>query len=101
MKLPLIEDKTLRERLLDAKVTLVTDHITTGTELLDAVDAIEYNGGKVTNVIAYTLRTDMVNNEDFARRGISICSLHSLPDSLPEELQVRANEAMQTSISSR
>jgi orotate phosphoribosyltransferase len=101
VKLPLVEGKTLRERMSSVRITLVTDHVTTGTELLDAVDAVEYNGGKVTNVVAYTLRTDLVRKDEFASREIDIFSLHPLPDGLPEELRVRALEAVQMRTPSR
>jgi orotate phosphoribosyltransferase len=101
IKLPPIEGKTLRQRMTGMKVAIVTDHITTGMELLDAVDAVEYNGGKVINVIAYTMRTDLVRKTEFTSRQVRLISLHPLPDGLPEELRVRALEAVQMHSSSR
>jgi orotate phosphoribosyltransferase len=96
VKLPPVEGKTLRQRMIGMKIAIVTDHVTTGMELLDAIDAVEYNGGKVTNVVTYTLRTDLVKKEEFTRRKIHLISLHSLPDALPDELRVRVLEAVQT-----
>jgi orotate phosphoribosyltransferase len=95
VKLPLVEGMPLTERMSNIMVTIVTDHVTTGTELLDAVDAVEYNGGKVTNVVAYTLRTDRFEKEEFDRRQIAVSSLHPLPESLPEELRIRALKAVE------
>jgi orotate phosphoribosyltransferase len=87
VKLPIIIGKTLRERLASMKIIIITDHISTGTELLDAVDAIEFNGGKVTDVIAYTKMTDIVKKEEFANREITLHSLLELPEDLPSDLK--------------
>jgi orotate phosphoribosyltransferase len=90
VKLPLVEGKTLRERLSGMNIAIITDHISTGRELLSAIDAVEFNGGKVTDVIAYTMRTDVVDTEKFTKRGIVLHSLLSLPDDLPDNLKVIA-----------
>jgi len=87
VKVPPIAGKTLKGRLSDIKTTIITDHISTGTELLDAIDAMEFNGGKVTDVVAYTVRMDKVRKEEFTRRGTELHPLFELPNDLPEELK--------------
>lgn len=97
VKLPPIEGKTPRERLANTRMIIITDHISTGKELLEAVDAVEFNGGKVTDVISYTMRTDIVKKEEFTRRGIQLHTLFKLPEDLPDNLKAIALGIVQKS----
>jgi len=57
---------------------IITDHITTGTEVLLAVDAIEENEGKISDVVTYVLRVDRVNRNEFQRRNINLHPIYGL-----------------------
>jgi len=82
VKIPPVIGKPTKGRFSGAKIVVVTDHVTTGGEVLNAIDAVRYNGGEVTDVIAFTARTDKVRLNDFAERGVRFHSLFKLPEDL-------------------
>lgn len=82
VKIPPIIGKPRKGRLSGTKVVIITDHSTTGGEVLNAIDAIEYNGGNVTDVIAFSVRTDAIKLKDFDDKGVAFHSLYNLPEDL-------------------
>lgn len=58
--------------LQNKRVLVVTDHCTSGEEVLNVADVISENNGKVTYSIAYTLRQDKFHFAKFQERGIGI-----------------------------
>jgi len=82
VKIPPIIGKPRKGRLSGIKVAIITDHSTTGGEVLNAIDAVEYNGGNVTDVIAFSVRTDAIKLEDFNKKGVVFHSLYKLPEDL-------------------
>ncbi len=75
IKLPPVEGRPGKDQLQGAKVVIITDHVTTATEILKATKVIEANGGKVTDVVAFTTRTDDLRQQDLETQGISLHSL--------------------------
>ncbi len=84
LKIPRDEGKPWKGRLNQPNVVILTDHCTGGDEVLKAVDAIEYNGGIVTDVIACTYVPDEFNWDAFEKRGI----IPHFEYPLPKELEV-------------
>jgi orotate phosphoribosyltransferase len=85
VKLPSTDiGRPVSQKLLGEKLALITDHSTTGTELLDAVDAVDSLGGTVTDVISYTLNEALFAEEDFRSRGIRVHYFAALPRSFQE-----------------
>jgi len=83
LKIPPVEGKPWKGRLNKSKMTILTDHCTTGSEVLKAVEAVEYNGGIVTDLIAYTYVPDKFDWNAFERKGI-VCHFQC---AIPEELE--------------
>lgn len=71
--------KSKREALGGAKVLVVTDHVTGGNELLNAIDSVEYIGGTVTDAMAFTTWINEINLKEFDDRGVNFTSLYILP----------------------
>ena len=65
---------------------IITDHITTGTEVLLAVDAIEENEGKISDIVTYALRVDKVNRNEFEKRNINLHFIYELKEKAGETL---------------
>lgn len=84
VKIPPIEGKPIKGRLHGANVIILTDHCTTGAEVLDAVDAVEYSGGIVTDVISYSYRPDKFKWKRFKEGEIAFHFFYMLPDELKE-----------------
>ncbi|MGA2625483.1 MAG: hypothetical protein ABSF63_00290 [Candidatus Bathyarchaeia archaeon] len=74
-------------RLTDRNIAIVTDHCTTGREILAAVDSVLYNGGSVTDVLAFSYVPDRLHVEDFQARNIVFHSIFKVPQDLPEVVQ--------------
>lgn len=49
---------------------LISDHCTTGTELLKAIDAIKHIGGSISDVIVYSYRNDQLKLEEFEKATV-------------------------------
>jgi len=79
VKLQPISDKW---QLGGSRFILITDHCTTGREAIKAVSAIEKNGGIVTDVVAYTSRSDRIKTRQFEERNITFHSIYNLPEDL-------------------
>jgi len=75
-------------KLRNSKITIITDHITSGKEVLNAIDVIEYNGGTVTDVIAYTVKKKRLDPR-FIEKNIRIISIFDEPDELPIEIRTK------------
>jgi orotate phosphoribosyltransferase len=56
--------------LTGASIVVITDHCSTGKELLSAIETISAHGGRVVGVIAYTVRTDLVDWHAFTGLGL-------------------------------
>jgi orotate phosphoribosyltransferase len=59
IKLPTRKGLPAAQKLAGQCVALITDHTTSGAEILQAVRAIEAVGGRVSDVIAYTIKPDL------------------------------------------
>lgn len=79
IKIPSKPINKRNEQLLNSNVVIITDHITTGKEVLDAVNTVENNGGKVTGVIAFTVRTDRFIPEPFETKKIEFNYIYQIP----------------------
>lgn len=85
VKIPQREGKSPKEKKIeDLNVTLVIDHCTTGDEALQAIDIIEKNGGKVTDVVAYSVRTDKLRWNRFKQKKVMF---HYLYDASPVSMK--------------
>jgi orotate phosphoribosyltransferase len=82
IKIPLIEGLPPNQRLLGANVLIVTDYSTTGAEMLDAIDVITKNGGKVTDVLAFAARHDAIANTAFYTKGVRFHSIIEIPEEI-------------------
>ena len=84
VKIPPIEGEPIKGRLHGSNVVILTDHCTTGDEVLNAADAIEYSGGSVTDVISYSYRPDKFKWDGFENRGITFHFFYMLPEEMKE-----------------
>lgn len=80
MKLEPVPGQSAAERLADVSLVIVTDHSTSGDELLRAMKATEYFGAKVDDVIIYTSIERQFNKDQFG--PINIHQVHLLPQEL-------------------
>lgn len=80
IKLPSRKGGDVKKRLEGLQQVLVTDHCTTGREVLKAADIIERNGGKVTDIVAFTVRQDRIERtrEQFEKRNIEVWEILGL-----------------------
>ena len=79
IKVPSQPTNKRNEQLLGSNVVIITDHTTTGGEIIDAVNIIENNGGKVTGAITYTVRTDRFIPEPFDTKKIGFHYIYQIP----------------------
>ena len=87
IKLPPVPGQSASERLAEMSVVVITDHSTSGDELVRAAEAVEHFGAKVEDVIIYTSIEDELKEEAFGR--ISVHRIHPLPhDIIAAGLQV-------------
>lgn len=77
IKLPPVPGQPASERLAEMSVVVVTDHSTSGDELLRAAEAVEHFGARVEDVIIYTSIEDKLEEEAFG--PISVHRIHPLP----------------------
>lgn len=76
LKIPLELDQRKNLRFI-----LLTDHSTTGGELIKSIKVIRSNGAIVTDIIAYSIRHE-VNIGDFEKMGIKFHYIQLIPDAL-------------------
>lgn len=62
----------LSARLQGSNVAIVTDHCTSGSEVLSVVDTVEQSGGTVTSLFAYTIITPEFNQAAFDAKDIKV-----------------------------
>lgn len=82
IKLTTLPERVRATELAGARLIILTDHCTSGTEVLEAVDTVEAHGGHVTDLVAYTLWYDVFRWDDFHRRNIEVHPLMELPSDL-------------------
>lgn len=63
------------------RAIIVSDHCTTGNEVLLAAKALEENGALVDHAVAYTIRTDELERGKFPDSKISLSYAFKLPPS--------------------
>ncbi|MCD4845165.1 MAG: hypothetical protein K8R25_11835 [Methanosarcinales archaeon] len=85
IKIPNRSSLTRNSQLSGLNVVLITDHITTGNEIIKSVDTIRNNGGTVSDVITYTVRLDKLNHKKFEDRNLELHSIYKIPDDIPFE----------------
>ncbi|MBU1168701.1 MAG: hypothetical protein KKD44_03965 [Proteobacteria bacterium] len=62
----------IKKGLQKRKVLVVTDHCTSGIEVLNVAEDISENNGNVAYAITYTLREDKFHFSDFKEKGIEV-----------------------------
>lgn len=69
-------------KLSGLSIVIITDHITTGKEVIRSIDAVNSVGGVVTDVVTYTLKPNGFQStiEEFSQRGVNVHSLFYLYD---------------------
>lgn len=82
IKLTTSAGRTRATELAEAKLVMLTDHCTSGTEALEAADIVEAHGGHVTDLVVYTLWSEAFRWNEFRRRNIEVHSLVELPSDL-------------------
>ncbi|MCK4404051.1 MAG: hypothetical protein KAW02_03075 [candidate division Zixibacteria bacterium] len=81
LKIPLQKGRIGENRACQATCIILTDHCTTGSEVLEAVRAAESNGVKVTDIIAYT-RSSEFDSQEFTQKGIKFHWFYETPRDL-------------------
>ncbi|AEB08762.1 hypothetical protein [Desulfobacca acetoxidans] len=70
------------------RAIIVSDHCTTGNEVLLAANALKQNGASVNHAVAYTIRSDELAKDKFLNSKISLSYAFELPPSyemIPKE----------------
>ena len=84
IKVPYDFGKPQFEQLTGTNVILVTDHISKGREVFNSIDAIEANGGRVTDVVAFSVRDDLAPWKALEQKTIQLHCIHRLTREKPE-----------------
>ncbi|MBU4374324.1 MAG: hypothetical protein KJ714_07805 [Euryarchaeota archaeon] len=74
-----------KAQLSGSNVVLITDHITTGREIIKSAEIILNNGGKVSDVLTYTLRADKLDIKKFEDHKIQLHYIYKIPEDIPFE----------------
>jgi len=85
--------------LSGALVVVITDNTSSGGEAEKAVKAVEYNGGRVKDIITYTLREwKPPATERFEKRTppIKLHTIWNLPEDIPERRRVEIGISQRT-----
>lgn len=86
----------LDEQLLDGnKILLFTNHITTGTEILKAVEVIKAYKGSVTDILTYTFKEKEFDRTYFMKNNIDIHPIMIDPDDLPKSIKNKIRESQE------
>jgi len=80
VKAHLEQDVPANKRLQETRLMVITDHISSGGEVLKAVNAIQALGGEVTDIVCYTAYPDRIKWDNF--NEINIHYLYSLQDGI-------------------
>lgn len=82
VKLERVPDIPAMEKLAGANLVLVTDHITGGGEIIRAIGTIEQLGGRVTDVITYTIKIAEFKGSlsELTERNVNLHALFDLYD---------------------
>ena len=84
IKLPSLEDRPRKQKLLGENVVVVTDHSTTGIELLDAIETVHNLGGCVRDAVVYTLNEHLFQRDAFQSQGVRVQFIRALPREFQE-----------------
>jgi len=84
IKFPWGENENKKGMIPDSKAILITDHCSTGKEILKAIKTLEYYGAKVEDVITFTMDTEKIkeNINSFQKKGITIHTFNRIPEDL-------------------
>jgi orotate phosphoribosyltransferase len=81
LKIPLQKGRIGENRACQATCIILTDHCTTGSEVIESIRAAESNGVKVTDIIAYT-RSSEFDSQEFTQKGIEFHWFYETPRDL-------------------
>jgi orotate phosphoribosyltransferase len=79
-------------RLNGENTVLITDHCTTGAEILEAADTVRYNGGNVSDALAYSYRPDTINLAGLEQAGIVFQGFFEIPQDFPGSLKTQLSQ---------
>lgn len=65
IKIPDRRNLPRKSQLSGLNIVLITDHITTGSEVVKSAEIIRNNGGNISDVVAYSTRLDRLEIEKF------------------------------------
>lgn len=85
IKVPNQSNLNRKSQLSGLNIVLITDHITTGNEIIKSVDTIRKNGGIVSDIITFTIRPDKLDYKKFEERELKLHSIYKVPDDIPFE----------------
>ncbi len=83
VKVPNRPELPRKLQLSGKNVVLITDHITTGREIIKSAEIVQNNGGIVNNVLAYTLRDDRLDLKKFEDKKIKLHWIYKVPEDIP------------------
>jgi len=86
-------DVPFQETLLGLNIAVLSDHSTTGTEVLRGIDAIKYRGGTVTDFIVYSLIKPEFQFDIFNNEGIKVHNFLNAPDDL-EKIRIKVKQEL-------
>lgn len=78
VKMPAIRPDEV-DSLVNLTGVLITDHIGQGGEALEAIAAIEHAGGRISHCLSYTCRTALIQQSEFAAKGVEVRWFHDFP----------------------
>ena len=93
VKIPRRDNEPLNNRLGGATVLIITDHLTTGGEAINAANAIENCGGTAIGVLSLTSIPKKIDWDEFARRRLEFKSIYAIPDDLLKGTKERISAA--------
>lgn len=68
----------IAERFPNYSFAMLTDHCTTGNEVLQSIDDVEASGGKVRHLLTYSLNHEQFLWEEFEKREIAVHNFFTL-----------------------
>ncbi len=80
VKLSPQKNRTRGRQLFNSNVALITDHCTTGREMLQCADIVKKNGGIPTDVVTYASMSDKIELRKFEDACIEFHPIYSLPE---------------------
>jgi len=84
IKFPWGEGEEKKGIISNAKAILITDHCSSGKEILRAIKTLAYYGAKVEDIIAFTTNTEKIkeNIDIFKEKGITIHTFNRVPEDM-------------------